>query len=179
MVWDARLTLDTRLHFQHLEHLGIEVYVLVFLGGEVMVDAHQTSHPHRIHRWNISIRALPHRHHGNGYDPYHGKILQWWIIHHWISPIDPRLYFLSVLCLAWDKHSRLQRMIWGWRLMTLTPDLLLRPLPKGQKGVQRVVIGRCRIFLIRTLGISIYSASFLGAKASRKYFWGEDIKRFM
>ena len=35
----------------------------------------------------------------------------------------------------------------GLKLALLAPQLLLRPLPPGEKGVQRVVIARCRAFL--------------------------------
>ena len=35
----------------------------------------------------------------------------------------------------------------GLKLALLAPQLLLRPLPPGEKGVQRVVITRCRAFL--------------------------------
>eukprot|EP00959_Pyramimonas_sp_CCMP1952_P363497 7611894-Pyramimonas_sp.AAC.1 len=35
----------------------------------------------------------------------------------------------------------------GFKLSVLVPQLLLRPLPRGTKGLQRVVITRCRAFL--------------------------------
>ena len=57
----------------------------------------------------------------------------------------------------------------GWRLVFLIPDLLLRPLPRGQKGVQRVIMDRCKEFILGGWEGLIYSVISPRAETSREY----------